>query len=94
MRAPSQPLDTLPGGVGKTPVATHRIEPHDWAVGRTLAEVNLRAETGALVIAVQHGDRYTTSPSADLRLDQGHVLYLVGDDSDILLARQLLSEGA
>jgi monovalent cation:H+ antiporter-2, CPA2 family len=94
VRAPSQPLDTLPGGVGKTPVATHRIEPHDWAVGRTLAEVNLRAETGALVIAVQHGDRYTTSPSADLRLDQGHVLYLVGDDSDIMLARRHLAQGA
>ncbi len=91
VRAPGQPLDTLPSAITKTPIATHALGALDWAVGRTLAEVNLRADTGALVIAVQQGFRYTTSPAADLRLEAGDVLYLLGDDSDIMLARRRLS---
>jgi K+/H+ antiporter YhaU regulatory subunit KhtT len=58
-----------------------------------LSEANLRAETHALVIAVQHGDRYITSPPADLRLTEGDFLYLLGDESDVLLARRRLTSG-
>ena len=91
VRAPGQPLESLPSAISKTPIATHALARWDWAVGRTLAEVNLRADTGALVIAVQQGGRYTTSPPADLMLASGDVLYLLGDDSDIMLARRRLS---
>jgi len=93
VRAPSQPLDTLPRAISEAPVASHELGEGDWAVERTLAEVNLRADTGALVIAVQHAGRYVTSPPADLRLSAGDVLYLLGDDSDILLARRRLATG-
>jgi K+/H+ antiporter YhaU regulatory subunit KhtT len=91
VRAPGQPLDSLPSAISQAPIATHALNTLDWAVGRTLAEVNLRADTGALVIAVQQGGRYTTSPSADLMLSSGDVLYLLGDASDIMLARRRLS---
>jgi CPA2 family monovalent cation:H+ antiporter-2 len=91
VRAPSQTLDALPTQISKTPVATHQLGGGEWAAGRTLAEVNLRAETGALVIAVQQGGRYVTSPPADLKLSEGDVLYLVGDESDIMLARRHLT---
>ena len=90
VRAPRKPLESLPSAIRKTPVASHQLGANDWATGRTLAEINLRAETGALIIAVQKGDRYITSPAADLALAPGDVLYLVGDDSDILLARRHL----
>ncbi|HEY7500398.1 MAG TPA: cation:proton antiporter [Vicinamibacterales bacterium] len=93
VRAPTQPLDTLPSAISQTPVATHQLHAGEWAVGRTLADVNLRAETGALVIAVQHGGRHVTSPSADFTLNEGDVLYLVGDESDIMLARRHLASG-
>ena len=91
LRAPGQPLDSLPSAISNTPIATHALGAGDWAAGRTLAEVNLRADTGALVIAVQQGGRYTTSPPADLLLAAGDVLYILGDDSDIMLARRRLS---
>jgi CPA2 family monovalent cation:H+ antiporter-2 len=90
VRAPSQPLDALPSAIRKTPVASHQLGEDDWAIGRTLAEINLRAETGALIIAVQQNGRYLTSPPADLALSTGDILYLVGDDSDIMLARRHL----
>jgi CPA2 family monovalent cation:H+ antiporter-2 len=94
LRAPSQPLGTLPTAIGNTPVASHQLGDEDWATGRTLSEVNLRAETGALIIAVRQGARFITSPPADLKLASGDILYLVGDDSDILLARRLLGARA
>jgi CPA2 family monovalent cation:H+ antiporter-2 len=93
VRAPSQPLESLPSAIRKTPIATHQLQAGEWAVGRTLSEANLRAETHALVIAVQHGDRYITSPPADLRLTEGDFLYLLGDESDVLLARRRLTSG-
>jgi CPA2 family monovalent cation:H+ antiporter-2 len=91
VRAQGQPLESLPSEISKAPIATHALGDGDWAASRTLADVNLRAETGALVIAVKQADRYVTSPPADLRLSPGDVLYLLGDDSDIMLARRRLS---
>jgi monovalent cation:H+ antiporter-2, CPA2 family len=91
VKAPTKPLEALPSAIRKTPVATHQLSDGEWAVGRTLADVNLRAETGALVIAVRQNGRYITSPAADLQLGAGDVLYLLGDDSDVLLARRRLS---
>ncbi len=92
IRTPGQPLESLPSAISKTPIATHALGDGDWAAGRTLAEVNLRAETGALVIAVQQRGRYITSPPADLQLGVGDVLYLLGDESDVLLARRRLTD--
>jgi CPA2 family monovalent cation:H+ antiporter-2 len=92
MRAPSRPLDTLPKSISQTPVASHRLGQGEWAIGKTLADVNLRAETGALVIAVEKKGRHITSPPADLSLEEGDVLYLMGDDSDVMLARRRLAE--
>jgi CPA2 family monovalent cation:H+ antiporter-2 len=91
VRAPTTPLDALPSAIATTPVATHRLDAGEWAIGRTLAEVNLRAETGALVIAVRQNNRYVTSPPPDLQLQEGDVLYLLGDESDVMLARRHLS---
>src|SRR5262249_37019101 len=91
VRAPTTPLDALPSAIAATPVATHQLCAGEWAIGRTLAEVNLRAETGALIIAVRQNNRYVTSPPPDFALTEGDVLYLLGDESDVLLARRRLS---
>lgn len=93
IKAPTGNLDSLPTAIQRMPIATHRIENSDWAVGRSLAEIDLRARTGAFVLAIQSGDRYTTSPAADVRLGGGDLLYLLGDESDIVLARRHLAEG-
>jgi K+/H+ antiporter YhaU regulatory subunit KhtT len=56
-----------------------------------MADLNLRANTNASVLAIHRGDRYITALSPDERLKEGDVLYLIGDESDVMLARQLLS---
>jgi CPA2 family monovalent cation:H+ antiporter-2 len=94
MKAPSRMFGTLPSAITQTPVATHQLEQGDWAAGRTLTETDLRAATGALILAVRRGSKSITSPPTDMRLEQGDVLYLVGDESDVLLARRHLTTGS
>ena len=94
LRAPQGALDSLPDAIRQMPVATHRVEAGHWAIGRSVAEINLRATTGASVLALVRGARALTPPSAAERIDEGDILYLVGDASDVLLARDLLTRGA
>ena len=93
VKAPTAPLDAMPEAIQRMPVATHRVEPGHWSAGRTLAEINLRALTGASVLAIESGGQYTTSPAADVAIREGDVLYLLGDESDIALARRQLEQG-
>ena len=93
VRAPRASVSALPDAIQRMPVSTHRIDGGHWADGRTVAEVNLRADTGASVLAIQRGGSYITTLSPAERLQEADVLYLTGDDSDVMLARQLLTAG-
>jgi CPA2 family monovalent cation:H+ antiporter-2 len=94
LRAARTTLDSLPSGIRDAPIASHQIGEHDWAVGRTLAEIDLKARTGALVVAVRQDTGYVPSPSASLLLESGAVLYLMGDDANVVSARRLLTGGS
>jgi len=94
MRAQRPRFDALPEAIRRMPVATHRIEHDEWAVGRSLAEVDLRAATGASILAIQSGSTYEMSLSGDHLIKAGDVLYITGDDSDVILARNRLRTGA
>jgi monovalent cation:H+ antiporter-2, CPA2 family len=93
VKAPRPMLQSLPDAIRKMPIATHQIEPSHWAVGRTVADLNLRAATGASILAIHRRDRYLTSLSPEERIEQGDVMYLMGDESDVLLARHHLTQG-
>jgi CPA2 family monovalent cation:H+ antiporter-2 len=93
LRAPRAGFESLPDVIRRMPVSTHRVEAGQWAIGRTVAEINLRAMTGASVLAIGRGSESITSPSPDERIAEADILYLLGDDSDVLLARQLLTHG-
>jgi CPA2 family monovalent cation:H+ antiporter-2 len=91
--APRVPLEALPPELRNLPVATHQLAADDWAVGRTLSELNLRAETGASILAIQRNGQFQTSPASDVTLREADVLYLLGDETDVLLARHRLAAG-
>jgi CPA2 family monovalent cation:H+ antiporter-2 len=93
LRAPHTPTESLTEAIRRTPVSTHRVEADHWCQGRSISELNLRANTHASVIAIQRGNKYITAPSPTDRLQEGDVLYLVGDESDVMLAHDLLATG-
>jgi CPA2 family monovalent cation:H+ antiporter-2 len=64
------------------------------AIGRTLAELDLRAATGATAVALARGDGQVIVPSGEEVLGQGDVLELAGPREHVEAARQLLTGAA
>jgi CPA2 family monovalent cation:H+ antiporter-2 len=62
--------------------------------GRTLTETNLRALTGASVVAIRHAEVVLPNPSPDVRLAAGDRLALIGERSQVSAAQALLTAGA
>ena len=90
IRARPVTFGELPSSINAAPVATHRLVSNAWAVGRTLGEVDLRAETGVTVMAIRRKGRTVSSPGADFLLDSGDDIYMLGDDAGVRLARARL----
>ena len=63
------------------------------AAGKTLADLDLRARTGATVVAVRRKEGSATLPAGDQRLEVGDVLALTGTQVGIERARCLIIEG-
>jgi CPA2 family monovalent cation:H+ antiporter-2 len=67
-----------------------RLEENDAAVGKTLAELNLRGLTGASVLAIARGEEGVIVPTAKEILRAGDVLALVGTGEAIAAAADVL----
>lgn len=52
-------------------------------VGRTLIELDIRAQYGCNVVAIKRGKQMNVSPSADDKLREDDVLVVIGADLDI-----------
>jgi CPA2 family monovalent cation:H+ antiporter-2 len=78
----------LPGLGAPEPV---RLEAASPAVGKTLAEVNLRGLTGATVLAIQRGEESISFPTAREVLRPGDLLALAGTHEAVKAAKGLLA---
>ena len=72
---------------------TFYLEPDSPAIGRTLAQLDLRGRTRALVIAVVRDGKHHLGPEADFEFRAGDILVLVGDHAALEAAYALLSPG-
>jgi CPA2 family monovalent cation:H+ antiporter-2 len=79
-------------GLGE-PVAV-RLAEGSGAVGRTLAQLDLRGSTGATVLAIARGETGIVAPSAQERLAAGDVLALAGTQQAVENARRILEQPA
>jgi CPA2 family monovalent cation:H+ antiporter-2 len=62
----------------------------DAAVGRTLRELQLRSQTGAVILAITRGTEQVLLPVGSERLQAGDVLALAGTTESIADATALL----
>lgn len=76
----------LPGFGGVVSIQIGAASP---AVGRTLAELDLRARTGATVLAIARGGAGMATPSPTEPLAAGDTLAMAGSDDAIAQARNL-----
>jgi CPA2 family monovalent cation:H+ antiporter-2 len=77
----------LPGFGGLVSVTLPGTSP---AVGKSLAELNLRARTGATVLAIGRGGGGFASPTPSEPLQAGDVLALTGSDDALEAAKRAL----
>jgi CPA2 family monovalent cation:H+ antiporter-2 len=61
--------------------------------GSTLAEADLRARTGATVVAIRRDQALFPNPSPELRLQPRDQLALIGDGAQVSVAHALLTSG-
>jgi CPA2 family monovalent cation:H+ antiporter-2 len=81
-------IDTiLPGFGGLVSVVLADASP---AVGQSLAQLDLRARTGATVLAIGRVEHGLASPAPDEALRAGDTLALAGSDDAIIAARAML----
>jgi len=77
----------LPGFDAVKPIALPAGAP---AIGKSLAELDLRARTGASVLAITRGGGGAANPSPHEALQEGDVLALTGSDEALIAAREVL----
>jgi CPA2 family monovalent cation:H+ antiporter-2 len=70
---------------------THRLADGAPAIGKTLRELDLRARTGATLLAVRRDGSLTAIPSADFQLQKDDLLVLAGDSRQIAEALRLVA---
>ncbi|HEY6911084.1 MAG TPA: cation:proton antiporter [Myxococcales bacterium] len=91
-RRPEEQVNLMLPGMG-SPVRV-RVDPGSPAVGRTLAELNLRGATGATVLAILRGGDRILVPTGHEQLHEGDVLALAGTQECIGAARGVIASGA
>ena len=77
-------------GIGK--VATFRVEGWHHAAGRSLSALDLRAQTGASIIAIRRGAEKVEFPTGSAILHEGDILVLAGSLDAVSQAHAVLSE--
>jgi CPA2 family monovalent cation:H+ antiporter-2 len=76
-------------GLGE-PVAI-RVVPESVAVGRSLAQLNLRGATGATVLAIRRGETLIPNPLGREVIREGDLLAVAGSYDATAIARQILA---
>lgn len=59
--------------------------------GLTIAEADVRPQTGAAIMAVWRGGEVTASPLPDFRVQNGDNLVVIGTDEALAVARKLIN---
>jgi CPA2 family monovalent cation:H+ antiporter-2 len=71
---------------------TMRVQPGSIAAGQTLAQLNLRGLTGAIVLAIRRADSEVALPNGHEMIYAGDVMAVTGTHAALRAARKLLAE--
>ncbi|HEU5181671.1 MAG TPA: cation:proton antiporter [Candidatus Polarisedimenticolia bacterium] len=86
-------ISDLPEGILESNVETHTLLPGAWALGHSLRDLDLRAATGASVIAVMQEREVFANPDPDTPLSEKDTVILLGNQDQLALACHLLDLG-
>jgi len=84
-------LRGLLDAAGRIEITWLRISPDSPLAGQTLAEANMRARTGASVVAIASDRQLTANPKSNSVLRGGDRLGLIGEQAQIEAAKRLVT---
>lgn len=84
-------LDRLLHAVRGMEITWNELDSASSVAGKTLAEANIRAQTGVSVIAILRNQQVIANPKSATVLYPGDIVGLIGETGQIAEARQLLS---
>jgi len=87
---PGQPLRHLAHLLPQVDVELFIVTPRSPLAGRELRELDLRARTGAAVLAIIHGEQVIHNPPGDARFEEGDRVILIGDREQLTAAFESL----
>jgi CPA2 family monovalent cation:H+ antiporter-2 len=88
-----QLLDQLVATVRGVEISWRTILPASPLVGCTLAEANVRAQTGASVVALVRNRQLQANPKSSVVFQAGDLLGLIGEPEQITAAEELIAPG-
>jgi K+/H+ antiporter YhaU regulatory subunit KhtT len=83
-------LSQATGALASRHVEEITVKPAAWVVGRSLGEMRLRSWTGATAVAVTRADVDHFSPPADMLLEPGDVVTVIGSEVARARAKEIL----
>lgn len=87
----SRMLDQLVAAVREMTITWQPVEDASPLVGRSLVEANLRAETGASVIALVRNQQVITTPAAHMQFASGDLVGLIGNTQQVAAAARYIN---
>jgi K+/H+ antiporter YhaU regulatory subunit KhtT len=84
-------LSQATGALSSRNVEEIAVRADSWVVGHSLHDIRLRSRTGATAVAVTRGEVDHFSPPADMLLEPGDVVTLVGAESHRTRAREIMA---
>ncbi len=84
------PIDDLADPPAEIPVEAAKVTDRSATVGRTLRDLDLRAETGASVLAIMRRGEMRANPAPETRLEADDTVVLIGTAEQLGRARATL----
>jgi CPA2 family monovalent cation:H+ antiporter-2 len=86
-----QLLDQLVATVRGVEISWRKIQADSLLVGRTLAEANVRAQTGASVVALVRNHQVQANPKSSIVFQAGDLLGFIGEPEQITAAERMIT---
>jgi CPA2 family monovalent cation:H+ antiporter-2 len=87
-------LSDLINASGHIEITWRRLKSGNPLIGQTLASANLRARTGASIVAIMRGRQLIANPKSVIQFETDDHIGFIGDEEQIETVERLLSESA
>lgn len=87
----SQTLRNLVNSAGTIGITWVKVEENSGIIGRSLLEANIRALTGASVVALMHANHLTANPKSATLFEAGDRVGLIGESDQIAEAVRMIT---